>query len=84
MAFTFREQIMGVGDRVRRWVGWLCLGLVAMFVLLGYYFGNIRFAPLAGGFLILSAVFLIERGEEQIQTNAIHSGADSGVDRTSR
>jgi hypothetical protein len=79
MMFTFRELIMGVGDRVRRWAGWLCLGLVALFVLLGYYFGNIRFAPLAGGFLILSAVFLIERGEEQIQANAIHSGADSGV-----
>ena len=65
---------MNLMDRARRWAGWCCLGLVAMFVLLGYYFGNIRFAPLAGGFLILSAVFLIER--EQEQTHAIHQGAD--------
>jgi hypothetical protein len=75
---------MRFGDRVRRWVGWVCLGLVAVFVLLGYYFGNIRFTPLAGGFLILSAVFLIEREEEQAKTNAVHPGANSRIGRTSR
>jgi hypothetical protein len=75
---------MKFGDRVRRWVGWVCLGLVAIFVLLGYYFGNIRFTPLAGGFLILSAVFLIERGEEQAETNAIHPRTDSRIGRTGR
>jgi hypothetical protein len=68
---------MGVTDRLRRVAGWFSLGLVALFVLLGYYFGNIRFAPLAGGFLILSAVFLIERGEEQAQGDGVHSRADS-------
>jgi hypothetical protein len=73
---------MVVMDRVRRWAGWFCLGLVAMFVLLGYYFGNIRFTPIAGGFLILSAVFLIER--EQEQTHAIHQGTDPRVHRDSR
>ena len=72
---------MGFGDTVRRWAGWVCLALVAIFVLLGYYFGNIRFTPIAGGFLILSAVFLIERGEEQVGSNDIHQGADSGVHR---
>ena len=75
---------MRFGDRVRRWAGWVCLGLVAIFVLLGYYFGNIRFTPLAGGFLILSAVFLIEREEEQAKVNAIHPGADSRSSRTGR
>ena len=68
---------MSVIDKLRRLAGWFSLGLVALFVLLGYYFGNIRFAPLAGGFLILSAVFLIERGEEQAQRDGVHSRADS-------
>jgi len=76
---------MGFGERLRRWVGWFCLGLVAIFVLMGYYFGNIRFAPIAGGFLILSAVFLIERDQQSIgTTNAIHPGADSGIGRAGR
>jgi hypothetical protein len=75
---------MTFSDKLRRWAGWCCLGLVAMFVLLGYYFGNIRFAPLAGGFLILSAVFLIEREQDQVEPHAIHQGADPRVHRDSR
>jgi hypothetical protein len=74
---------MSFGERLRRLAGWFCLGLVSMFVLLGYYFRNIRFAPLAGGFLILSAVFLIERAPEQIETHGVHPGTDPRVDRTS-
>jgi hypothetical protein len=74
---------MGFGDRVRRWAGWACLGLVAILVMLGYHFGNIRFTPMAGGFLILSAVFLMDRGE-QVEASAIHPGADSGVHRAGR
>lgn len=72
---------MSLSDALRRVAGWFCLGLVALFCLLGYYFGNIRFAPLAGGFLILAAVALIERGEEQSETNVIHPGTDSGGGR---
>jgi hypothetical protein len=72
---------MGIGELVRRLAGWCCLGMVAVFVLLGYYFGNIRFAPLAGGFLILSAVFLIELAPEQAENNGIHPGTDPRVDR---
>jgi hypothetical protein len=75
---------MTVNDRLCRLAGWVCLGLAAMFCLLGYYFGNIRFAPLAGGFAILAAIGLIERGPEQAKSNAIHPGADSGVDRAGR
>ena len=76
------ETSMGIGEMVRRLAGWCCLGMVAVFVLLGYYFGNIRFAPLAGGFLILSAVFLIELAPEQAENNGIHPGTDPRVDRT--
>lgn len=68
---------MSLSDKLCRWAGWFCLGLVAMFCLMGYYFRNIRFAPLAGGFMILAAVALIERGEEQAENNVIHPGADS-------
>ena len=75
---------MSLGDRMRRWAGWCCLALVALFCLLGYYFGNIRFAPIAGGFLILAAVAEIEHGEEQAERNAVQSGADSGIDRARR
>jgi fatty acid desaturase len=75
---------MGLGEKLRRLAGWCCLGLVAIFVLLGYFFGNIRFAPLAAGFLILSAVFLIELAPEHAQTNGIHPGTNSRVNRTSR
>lgn len=75
---------MSFGDRMCRWAGWCCLALVALFCLLGYYFGNTRFAPLAGGFLILAAVAEIEQGEEQSNSNAVQSGTDTGVDRASR
>jgi len=70
---------MGSGERLRRLAGWFCLGVVALFVILGYYFRNIRFTPIAGGFLILSAVFLIERTQGQVERHGIHSGADTGV-----
>ena len=70
---------MGYGEKLRRLAGWSCLGVVALFVVLGYYFRNVRFTPVAGGFLILSAVFLIERGNEQVERNAIHPGADTGL-----
>jgi hypothetical protein len=66
-------------EKLRRLAGWFCLGVVALFVIMGYYFRNIRFAPLAGGFIILSAVFLIERGEEQAERNGIHPGTDTRV-----
>lgn len=75
---------MDISETVRRIAGWFCLGLVAVFVLLGYFFGNIRFAPIAGGFLILSAVFLIERAPEQAETHGVQPRTDPRVDRTSR
>ena len=74
---------MECGDHLRRCTGWFCLGLVAVCAFLGYYFGNIRFAPLAAGFVILAAVCLVEWEEEQARSNGIHPGADSRVDRAS-
>ena len=70
---------MGSGEKLRRLAGWFCLGVVALFVVMGYYFRNIRFTPIAGGFLILSAVFLIERGGGRVQRHAIHTGTDPGL-----
>ena len=75
---------MGIGEKLRRVAGWFCLGLVALFVILGYFFGNIRFAPIAGGFLILSAVFLIERAPEQMETHGVQPRTNTRVDRTGR
>jgi hypothetical protein len=47
--------------------------MVATMALMGYLFGNIRFAPLAAGFAILAAVCLVEREEEgPVRTNGIH------------
>jgi hypothetical protein len=73
---------MGFGDTMRRRAGWACLGLVAVLTSMGYHFGNVRFAPVAVGFAILAAVCLIERGTEQLRSNGIHPGADSGVGGT--
>jgi hypothetical protein len=75
---------MGLGEKLRRLAGWFSLGMVALFAFLGYYFGNIRFAPLAGGFLILSAIFLIEREQEQVERNGVHKRTDPRIDRTRR
>ncbi|MGH7527878.1 MAG: hypothetical protein ACREMX_14375 [Gemmatimonadales bacterium] len=38
------------------WAGRLSLGLVAALALMGYYYGNIRFVPIAAGFAILAGV----------------------------
>jgi hypothetical protein len=70
---------MSLNDRLRRLAGWVCLAFVALFCFLGYYFRNVRFTPVAAGFLILAAVGFIERGEEQAQRDAIYPGTDSGV-----
>ena len=74
---------MEVSDKIRRWTGWLCLGMMATMVFLGSLFGNIRFAPLAAGFAILAAVCLVERGQESTRTHGIHPRRDSGVSRAS-
>jgi hypothetical protein len=77
---------MDLLESVRRWSGWLFLGLVAALFSMGYHFGNVRFVPLAAGFAILSAVcFLDDRGRQQVRSsNGVHPGSDSGIHRASR
>jgi len=70
---------MELSDRIRRWTGWLFLGMVATLTSMGYHFGNIRFAPLVAGFAILAAVCLSERGRAPMRSDGIHPRRDSGV-----
>jgi hypothetical protein len=74
---------MEMSDRMRRWAGWLCLGLVATLASMGYHFGNIRFAPLVAGFAILAAVFRLARARAPVRSDGIHPRTDSGVNRAS-
>jgi hypothetical protein len=74
---------MELSDRMRRWAGWLCLGMVATLASMGYHFGNIRFAPLAAGFAILAAVCFVERERAPMRSDGIHPRRDSGVSRAS-
>ena len=66
---------MGIGELARRLAGWCCLGMVAVFVLLGYYFGNIRFAPLAVTgpqslkWVLLSVIWAVEPPPAEPSTN---------------
>jgi hypothetical protein len=72
-------------ETVRRWAGWMFLGVVAAMVSMGYHFGNVRFVPLAAGFAILSVVCFLDRGHQQVGSgHALHTRASSGVDRASR
>ena len=48
---------MGPSTELQRWAGRVCAGLVTLLAMLGLYFGNIRFAPVAAGFAILAALF---------------------------
>jgi hypothetical protein len=73
---------MDLSDGVRRWTGWLCVGMVAALTSMGYHFGNIRFAPLAVGFAILAAVCLID-WRTPVRSDGIHPRRDSGVNRAS-
>ncbi|MBA3258037.1 MAG: hypothetical protein H0T68_01055 [Gemmatimonadales bacterium] len=52
---------MGPSVDLQVWGGRLCLGLVTLLVSLGYYYGNVRFVPVAVGFAILAGVFYFGR-----------------------
>ena len=71
-------------ETVRRWAGWIFLGIVAALGSMGYHFGNVRFVPLAAGFAILAAVCFADRGRQQVRANGVHARADSGVHRAIR
>jgi hypothetical protein len=70
---------MGAVSRIRRWVGWSCLGVVAALLSMGYHFENIRFLPVAAGFAILAGLCLTMGERREVPRNAVHSGADPGV-----
>lgn len=48
---------MGAGMELQRWAARCCAVLVVMLAMTGYYYANIRFAPVAAGFAILAGVF---------------------------
>jgi hypothetical protein len=72
-------------ETVRRWAGWMFLGVVAALTSMGYHFGNVRFVPLVAGFAILAAVCFLDRGRQQVRSViGVHARSDSGVHRASR
>jgi hypothetical protein len=71
---------MGYGETIRRTAGWACAGMVAVLIMMGYHFGNVRFVPVAAGFAILAGLFLLVRPTEQMRSNVIQSGADPRID----
>ncbi len=74
---------MDLGDRTRRWVGWVCLGAVAALLSMGYHFGNVRFVPLVAGFAILAAVCFFDRRREEVRSHGVHPRTNPRVGRTS-
>ena len=48
---------MGPSTELQRWAARVCAGLVVALAWMGFYFANVRFAPVAVGFAILAAVF---------------------------
>jgi len=62
---------------LQRWAGRLCVGMVAALAMMGYHFGNVRFAPVAVGFAILGGLFYSGR----LMTSASQPLSDSGRHR---
>ena len=69
---------MGLGVDLQMWAARLCLGLVCALTLLGFHFGNVRFAPVAAGFAILAGVFYTWRTQPVAPSR---SWANSGSHR---
>jgi hypothetical protein len=66
------------GVDLQTWAARICLGLVCTLSLMGFHFGNVRFAPVVAGFAILAGVFYTWRGHP---AEPSHSLADSGRHR---
>jgi len=69
---------MGSSVDLRTWAARLCLGLVCALSLMGFHFGNVRFAPLIAGFAILAGVFYTWRTEPAVPSRSL---ANSGRHR---
>jgi hypothetical protein len=50
-------------NELQRLAGKICLLLVAVLGMMGYYFANVRFLPVMAGFAILAGVCYFNRGE---------------------
>jgi hypothetical protein len=69
---------MGSSVDLQTWAARICLGLVCTLSLMGFHFGNVRFAPVVAGFAILAGVFYTWRAQPAATS---HSLADSGRHR---
>lgn len=69
---------MGSSVDLQMWAARLCLGLVCALSLMGYHFGNVRFAPVAAGFAILAGVFYTWRSQPAVGPRSL---ANSGSHR---
>jgi hypothetical protein len=49
-------------EDLQRWAGRICLLLVGVFGMMGYYFANVRFVPIVAGFAILAGLCYGGRG----------------------
>jgi hypothetical protein len=70
---------MGSSVVLQTWAARFCLGLVCTLSLMGFHFGNVRFAPVVAGFAILSGVFYTWRGQPAAPSRSL--ATDSGRHR---
>lgn len=66
---------MGPSTDLQRWAGRLCAGLVVALAWTGWYFANVRFAPVAAGFAILAGLFYSGRLEPAASRSLRQSGS---------
>lgn len=60
---------------LQRWAGRLCAGAVVVLMMTGYYYANIRFAPVVAGFAILAGLFYSGRLAAAPSRQLRHSGS---------
>lgn len=72
-----RIEFMTRDDAFNLWAGRLCLGIVGALGMLGTYYGNVRFAPVALGFGILSIVCYAERRMRPIRAEGSRAARPS-------
>jgi hypothetical protein len=68
---------VGWSYEIARWSGRAFLGLAAALIGTGFYYGNVRFLPVAAGFAILGAVCLSARWREPVRSDGVHPGTDT-------
>ncbi len=61
---------MGPSVDLQVWAGRFCLSVMGVLTLMGFYFANVRFVPVAAGFAILAGVFYFTRLHSAAPTRA--------------